>query len=138
MKYNGWFVVGAMGALAAVAAGAFGDHLVAGKLEAWYPEEFERRLANWQTASRYLFFHAIGCCLIGLLPAGFSRSAVRLAGGLFVAGMLLFSGGLLIYSLFDLKWLVRWVPIGGASFMGGWIALAIGGWLCRKQMDPAS
>jgi uncharacterized membrane protein YgdD (TMEM256/DUF423 family) len=52
----------------------------------------------------------------------------KLAGGLFIAGMTLFSGSiyLLVLDPQRFKFMGPITPIGGLCLIGGWIALAFG------------
>jgi uncharacterized membrane protein YgdD (TMEM256/DUF423 family) len=47
---------------------------------------------------------------------------------LFIAGTLLFSGSLYALSLSGVSWLGAITPLGGAAFLLGWLALAVGLW----------
>jgi uncharacterized membrane protein YgdD (TMEM256/DUF423 family) len=51
-----------------------------------------------------------------------------MAGWLFVAGTLLFSGSLYGYALTQARWLGPVTPLGGLCFLAGWAALALGVW----------
>ena len=116
---------GAVLAAVAVAAGAFGAHALR---EAVEPE----RLATWQTAAQYGLAHALAAVLAGLFAhAGVPRAA--LAGGLFVAGSLLFSGSLYALVLFDMPALGAVTPLGGVAFIAGWLVLAGGAWTGPSQ-----
>ncbi len=120
-----WLIWGAVLALCAVATGALGDHLIQPKLLEWFPGDAEKRIANWEVASRYLFFHALAICIVGLLPRQVPRQGANLVGMLFSVGVVLFCGCLFGYVVSDQKWLVHVVPLGGLSFMFGWLALII-------------
>ncbi len=120
-----WLIWGAVLALSAVATGALGDHLIQPKLLEWFPNDAEKRIANWEVASRYLFFHALAICIVGLLPRQVPRRGANLVGMLFSVGVFLFCGCLFGYVVSDQKWLVHVVPLGGLSFMFGWLALIV-------------
>jgi uncharacterized membrane protein YgdD (TMEM256/DUF423 family) len=113
--------VGALSALVAVAAGAFGAHLLRGRL----PPDL---LAVFETAARYEMYHALGLFAVAWAAAQWPGAAVRAAGWLFVAGTVVFSGSLYVLSLTGARWLGAVTPLGGLLFLGGWIALAIGIW----------
>ncbi|MCW5772322.1 MAG: DUF423 domain-containing protein [Rhodospirillaceae bacterium] len=105
-----WLAVAAVNGLLAVAAGAFGAHMLQGKLDAQALQVFE-------TGARYHMYHALAIGLAALAPA-------RLASILFLAGIVLFSGSLYLLALTGTKWLGAVTPFGGVAFLGGWAALA--------------
>jgi uncharacterized membrane protein YgdD (TMEM256/DUF423 family) len=131
-----FLLLGTLFAFTGVAAGAFGSHAVRSKLT---PE----RLGTFETAVRYQFWHALalfGVVFVTALgpsrPFGWTSYAplvaVRhfnlpdaLAGLLFIAGILLFSGSLYMLALTaDRRW-ARVTPIGGLCLLAGWASL---GW----------
>ena len=114
-------VCGALFALVAVMAGAFGAHGLRGVLG-------ERGLEVFQTAVTYQVYHSLALILVSMLPmAGLSRHLLGIAAGFFVAGILLFSGSLYLLVLTDIRWVGPVTPVGGISFMVGWILVAISG-----------
>ena len=62
--------------------------------------------------------------LIGVLAGRWPGRAVRLAGGLLLAGTLLFSGSLYMLVVTGIRGLGWLTPFGGVAFMLGWLALA--------------
>jgi uncharacterized membrane protein YgdD (TMEM256/DUF423 family) len=50
------------------------------------------------------------------------------AGVLFLAGIVVFSGSLYLLALTGERWLGAVTPFGGMAFLTGWLALAIGAW----------
>ena len=109
---------GVSGALA-VALGAFGAHALA---EAVTPE----RLATWRTASSYHLAHALALAVTAIgVRLGWR---LDLAGMLFLVGTIVFCGSLYTLVLLDLPVLGAIAPIGGASFIAGWLSLAWAGW----------
>jgi uncharacterized membrane protein YgdD (TMEM256/DUF423 family) len=102
----------------AVAAGAFGAHALKGRLT---PE----LSATWETAVQYHAWHALGLAVVGLLTIQVpGRVGLALAGWLFVAGIVLFSGSLYAMALTGARWLGAVTPIGGVAFLAGWLSLA--------------
>jgi uncharacterized membrane protein YgdD (TMEM256/DUF423 family) len=101
-----------------VAAGAFGAHALRDRLP---PAD----LAIFETAARYQMYHALALLAVGwLVERGHPRA--HLAGMLFVAGVVLFSGSLYILTLCGIRWMGAVTPFGGAAFILGWVALALG------------
>jgi uncharacterized membrane protein YgdD (TMEM256/DUF423 family) len=117
-------VLGALLAAAAVAAGAFGAHGLRGRLPPELLEVFE-------TAARYQMYHALALLAVEWAAARAPGTAANLAGGLFVAGIVLFSGSLYLLSLGGARWWGAITPLGGAAFLAGWLALAWALWQVR-------
>lgn len=108
-----------------MAAGAFGAHALRDVL----PPD---RLQVIDTAARYQLLHALA--IVGVSIALSSRPLpsrpLTLAGWLFVAGLVLFSGSLYALGMTGHRWWGAVTPLGGGSFLAGWIALGVG--LSRK------
>ena len=100
----------------AVALGAFGAHGLKARLSA-------DMLAVWHTAVQYHAWHALGLLAVGLSGDG---PWLRAAGALLIAGVALFAGSLYGLALGAPRALGMVTPIGGAAFIFGWIAFAIG------------
>lgn len=96
-----------------VAAGAFGAHMLKGRLDA-------SMLAVYDTATRYQMYHAFGMLLAGI--AALVRGDRRLiqAGWFFAAGIVMFSGSLYGVALLEVRWLGAITPVGGLAFILGW------------------
>jgi uncharacterized membrane protein YgdD (TMEM256/DUF423 family) len=98
----------------AVALGAFGAHALKGTLAAHAMTEI------WNKAVLYQFVHAFALLVLAALPV-----ASRAASGLFVAGIVLFSGSLYLLALTNLRWLGAITPLGGLCFLAGWLSLVV-------------
>jgi uncharacterized membrane protein YgdD (TMEM256/DUF423 family) len=86
------------------------------------------KVASWEWANQLQFFHSIGLMLIALLLVQMPRSLLlRLAGGLMLIGLVLFAGGIYLPILGAPEALGRGVPVGGGSFMLGWLLTGIAG-----------
>lgn len=94
----------------AVALGAFGTHALRDTLT-------DKQLGWWATAQQYQVWHSLALVLLGLLPVN------KIAGWLFVVGIAVFSGTLYAMALGGPTWLGAVTPIGGASFIAGWLTL---------------
>jgi uncharacterized membrane protein YgdD (TMEM256/DUF423 family) len=116
-----FFVLGAILALVAVGAGAFGAHTLRGRLSS-------EQLATFETGARYQLYHALALLAVALVARGAAGGWYAAAGWLFVAGVVLFSGSLYALSLSGLRWLGAITPLGGVAFLAGWAALALGAW----------
>ena len=126
MKGSRWIVVGSILAAIAVAMGAFGAHGLENWVAANFPDDSEKRLANWKTGATYQIYHAIGIVLVGLISNFSNRTKMlNVAAILMLIGILLFSGMLYGWVLTDSRPLVMIVPLGGLSFILGWVFLAV-------------
>src|SRR3712207_3680872 len=94
-----FLTLGALSALLAVAAGAFGAHALRERLSAALLEVFH-------TGATYQMYHALALLAVGLLLGRSTTDGAGLlttAGWLFVAGTLLFSGSLYALALTDVR-----------------------------------
>lgn len=114
-------MLGAFFAGTAVAAGAFGAHLLKPVLDA-------PMLAVFETAARYQMYHALGLCLVSSADGRYRNLNGTAVGWLFTIGILLFSGSLYALSLVGIRWVGALTPLGGAALMTGWALLAWGVW----------
>jgi uncharacterized membrane protein YgdD (TMEM256/DUF423 family) len=112
---------GLSGALA-VALGAFAAHGLRGRLA---PEA----LTTWETGVRYLMYHALALAAVAWATArGPGMRLPVAAGWLMIAGMVLFSGSLMLLALSGIGWLGAIAPLGGVAFILGWLSLAWAAW----------
>lgn len=121
MSPNIWIALGAVAASLAVAAGAVGSHVLKDmvKLE-------PAALETYDVAVRYQMYHALALVLVGILVARLDTRLVPAAGVAFGLGIVLFSGGIYAWLATDLKPFVAVVPLGGVSWIVGWLLLAAG------------
>ena len=117
-----FLILGALLAAAGVVAGAFGAHALRGRVSS-------EMLAVFETGVRYHLVHALALVAVGLAAVRWASAAVGLAGWLFCAGIILFSGSLYVLALGGPRMLGAITPIGGAAFIAGWLILAYGIWL---------
>ena len=129
-----FLTAGAISGFTSVAAGAFGAHGLRSRLP-------PNLLLTFETAARYQMYHALALCLLGvlgLLPAraldnrgaaaalAIGSDALYSASGFgFLAGTLLFSGSLYALALSGKLWLGMIAPLGGVSFLVGWLCLLL-------------
>lgn len=116
-----FFVLGALSAFLAVAAGAFGAHGLRSRLE---PE----LLQVFETGVRYHLFHALALLAVAWASTRWTSDVLGWSGWLFVAGTLLFSGSLYLLSVTGIRWLGAITPLGGLAFLLGWLGLAWVAW----------
>ncbi len=102
-----------LGALA-VALGAFGAHGLKDLLVR------NQTAVIWEKAVFYHFIHAVMLFLLA------TRTTFKAGPWFcFLLGILVFSGSLYLLAVTNLKWLGAVTPIGGVSFIVGWLWLAI-------------
>jgi len=114
-----WAAIGAVLMALAVAMGAFGAHGLRNRLDAYSMSVYEK-------AVFYHFVHALGILLVSLLTR---TNAISVAGQARVAwllliGIIIFSGSLYALALSGARMLGAITPIGGISFIAGWLLLA--------------
>lgn len=125
---NGSLFLAAAGLLGflAVAFGALGAHALKAHLT---PDA----MALFRTGWEYHLTHALALGVIGNLALNHpTNRSFRLAGVLWLLGLVLFSGSLYAVSLGAPHILVHVTPLGGFSLMGGWIGLFLGALALRK------
>ena len=113
-----FFRLGAGSAFLSVVAGAFGAHAIRARLA---PD----LLAVFETAARYQMYHALGLIAVSWAVTRWPGVLAHMAGWLFVAGTLLFSGSLYLLALSGARWLGAVTPLGGIAFLAGWACLAL-------------
>lgn len=112
-----FLLLGVINGFIAVALGAFGAHGLEGKIS-------EKMLKTWEKAVNYQMFHTVALFIVGLLMMGkVSGGSIVASGWLFFVGILLFSGSLYIYSVTSIKTFAMITPLGGLSFLIGWVLL---------------
>ncbi|WP_239615110.1 DUF423 domain-containing protein [Cohnella mopanensis] len=116
---NKYTKIGALAAMLSVVLGAFGAHMLEDRLTA-------DAIDVYDTAVQYHMFHAVGILLIALLIDRLPSPKLALWGArLLLIGIVLFSGSLYALALSDVKILGAITPIGGVSFIAGWICVAL-------------
>jgi len=81
------------------------------------------QLTHWETAVQYHLPHAVVLLLLTLLAS--SKPLMVWAWRMFFVGILLFSGSLYVLAYTGTKWLGAITPLGGLSFMIGWLLIAM-------------
>lgn len=111
-----FLAIGALTAGMAVLLGAFGAHTLETRVTA-------ERLAVFETGVRYQMYHALALLFLAWAAQQWPGWQITVAGYLFIAGMIIFSGSLYLLVLTDTPWLGAMTPIGGLSFIVGWALL---------------
>ena len=116
-----FLILGALSAFLAVSLGAFAAHALKEKLPA-------EMLSVFEVGVRYHLYHSLALFVVAWIGSQFPGANIPVAGWLFVAGIVLFSGSLYAMSLTGSRWLGMVTPVGGLCFLGGWIWIAYGVW----------
>lgn len=110
-----------LGALSVI-LGAFGAHALKPNLDAY-------QMAIYEKGIQYQFYHAIALFATGLLEQHSGRNKwTGLAGWMFLAGIICFSGSLYLLACRDILpfpagWAGPVTPLGGVGFIAGWAML---------------
>ncbi len=98
-----------------VALGAFGAHALKNALD-------ESAQHQYDLAIRYAFMHAVALMASALIrPMVLHVERLDWAVRLFLLGIILFSGSLILLSLTDVRIFAFLTPVGGLSLLGGWL-----------------
>ena len=110
-------VIGCLSLTAAAMLSAYGFHGLD-----LSPEKKE----SWAWAVDMQYFHSLGLIVISILSVRLGGSLlIRLAGGLMILGMLIFSGLIYAEALGAPESIGEIVPMGGSCFMLSWILVAV-------------
>jgi uncharacterized membrane protein YgdD (TMEM256/DUF423 family) len=102
----------------AVALGAFGAHGLKNIFD-------DYSMGVFKTAVDYQFWHSLALLGVGILSRNSNPQLLKYSGCAFSFGILVFSGSLYLLAFTKVKWLGAITPIGGVSFMIGWVLLGI-------------
>jgi uncharacterized membrane protein YgdD (TMEM256/DUF423 family) len=125
-----WMSVAAVLGFAGVALGAFGAHGLRRAIEGL--PDAAQRLGWWETAARYHLVHALAVGFASVAAAHTPGRAARIAGALFVTGIVVFSGSLYVMGATGLELLGALTPVGGLAQLAGWALLA---WAARPRRE---
>ena len=104
-----------------VGLGAFAAHGLKGQLSAEY-------LAVFQTGVHYQMLHALALLGLAALWQRLGGRLLTAAGVCFCVGILLFSGSLYALTLSGISALGMITPMGGLTFLAGWLCLGLAAW----------
>jgi len=114
-----FFALGAGFGFLSVMLGAFGAHALRGKLE-------PRMLEVFETGVRYQMYHAFALIATAWAISQWPSVWMQIAGWLFLAGIVVFSGSLYGLTLSGIRVLGAVTPLGGILFLAGWLCLIWG------------
>ena len=107
-----WIIISAISGFTAVAIGAFGAH---GLRESLTPQMLE----VYKTGVLYQLIHSV--VLLALSVNSLIKA--KLPSIFFLAGIILFSFSLYLYSTSGIKFLAMITPVGGFCFLIGWLLI---------------
>lgn len=113
-----FFGLGAVLAGLAVVLGAFGAHALSSRI----PTD---RLETFEIGVRYQMYHALGLFVVAWALDRWPEVGLHVAGWLFLAGTVVFSGTLYGIAFGGPRWLGAITPVGGLCFIVGWVWLAV-------------
>lgn len=114
-----WIGIGSILVMLSVMIGAFGAHMLE-------PIIGEDKISVYETGVQYHMIHALGIILIGVIAKVFGEAKLLVwSARLLFIGIILFSGSLYVLSISGLGPLGAITPLGGVSFIAGWICLAV-------------
>ncbi len=113
-----WFIAGSLAGALGVILGAFAAHGLKGRLSA-------EALVVFETGVKYHLIHALALLAAGWACERWPGPWAVAAGWAFLAGIAVFSGSLYLLALTGARWLGAITPLGGLSFIAGWLLLAV-------------
>jgi uncharacterized membrane protein YgdD (TMEM256/DUF423 family) len=111
-----FLLTGILGAVA-VGIGAFAAHKLKDILSPYYLDIMDK-------AVKYQFYHVLALGLVAVLMDRYPEAGLGMAAWFFVAGIFFFSGSLYLLTATQTKWWGAVTPIGGLSFILGWLWLS--------------
>ena len=105
----------------AVSFGAFGAHFLKSKISL-------EQLSIFQTGVLYHLVHSVVVLVIAII----NNKKFYRAAAFFILGIILFSFSLYIYSITQIKIFAMITPLGGISFLAGWLLIIIEGLKIRN------
>lgn len=121
-----WIGIAAVNIAIAIALGAFGAHGLEGHVSL-------QQLEWWHTATLYLFVHALGLLLVGLLIR--LKYITQTTAWLLQIGIIIFAGSLYAMTLGAPRWFGAITPIGGVLMIAGWLWLATSAFRLKDSVN---
>lgn len=121
---SGFLLLAGLSGFLAVSLGAFGAH----SLKDMASSEMIR---IFNLGVEYQFYHTFALIAVAFAGHWLPSKILDWAGYLFLLGIVLFSGSLYAYALTQTAWLGAVTPLGGLSFLLGWLLIAVAVWRNR-------
>lgn len=86
-------------------------------------------LGTFETGVRYQFYHVFALLVTAIVYKEFPHRSTKIAGRLFIVGIILFSGSLYLLTLMqamgrgNYNWIGAITPFGGLCFISAWLLL---------------
>ena len=124
-------ITGSLLAALSVALGALAAHWLKANISLAGVQSFD-------TAVKYQMYHALAILIMVALPEKFRVKPYKYAYYAFLVGIILFSGSIYLLSTRELtqinwSWLGPLTPLGGLSFLAGWILLSIAAFMANEK-----
>jgi uncharacterized membrane protein YgdD (TMEM256/DUF423 family) len=123
-KSQKWIVIAGLSGLTGAALGAFGAHILKDRIA-------DNLLEIYKTG---IFYHLIHSSVI-LAIALSGKMNFNISSIFFSTGIILFSFSLYIYSITEVRLFALITPLGGVSFIIGWIILIWKGIYYQKEVS---
>jgi len=121
-----WIGIAAVNMAIAVALGAFGAHGLENHASI-------QQLEWWHTATLYLFVHALGLLIVGLLIR--LKYITQTTAWLLQIGIVIFAGSLYAMTLGAPRWFGAITPIGGVLMIAGWLWLTVSAFRLKDSVS---
>ncbi len=123
-------VCGALLGLLGVVGGTFAAHVLPKYLD-------EHAMHTFEVGVRYQMYHALAAICAAWIGTRWPGRLATLAGWLFVAGVILFSGSLYVLVTTGAKWLGAVAPLGGSALIIGWLMLLLAPFAPTRSSDDS-
>jgi uncharacterized membrane protein YgdD (TMEM256/DUF423 family) len=111
-------IIGSLQAACSVALGAFGAHSLHDFLVA------TQHLDTFETAAKYQMYGGLALILLGIWQNQMSNKILRRAARMVIAGSFIFPVSLYLICFTGIKWFGAIAPIGGLSYIIGFLLMA--------------
>jgi len=119
MSKTKYCLIASLSMAIAISLGAIGAHALEKTLSL-------KALHTFETGIKYQIYHSLALLSMGLNSndKNLQSKLYQASMFLFTVGIILFSGNCVLYALTSIKTFAMIVPIGGVSFIAGWICLS--------------
>lgn len=117
-----WLLLGALFAATGVLLAAAGSHIFKASLN-------EETMRWFTTANQMHLYHSFAIIAVALISQRIDSNLIHIAGLFFLIGMALFPATLYLAAIKGMRDILFLAPYGGISFVCGWIAIAITGFV---------